>query len=292
MKRTTLYLLLPLLLSLVLAPVALANDCPLPPCTDPCDPRSPGYWKNHPDAWPVDAITIGSIDYSQEDAIALMQTPVQGDKSLTLFKAVVAATLNVEAGCPAPCELQDCLDAARTLLTRCEEGPVGSNWRANTETWQELGEPLYECLEASYRDGDPCLPDSDPCPAPNPCPPPPECTPCEPRSPGYWKNHPEAWPLDTITIGGEEYTKAEAIAWMNSSVKGDKSITLFKAYVAVLLNQAAGCDLPCELRDCLDSAEARLTNHPVGSIWHANTEAWQKCGEPLYECLEASYQGA
>src|SRR4051794_26153743 len=32
-------------------------------------------------------------------------------------------------------------------------------------------------------------------------------------TPGYWKNHPEAWPTQTITIGGGTYTKAAAIAW-------------------------------------------------------------------------------
>jgi hypothetical protein len=151
MKRNALYLLLlPLLITLLLVPVAIATDCPPLPCEDPCEPRSPGYWKNHPDAWPVDGITIGGITYTKADAIAWMDTPVRGDKSITLFKAVVAATLNVEEGCLDPCDVQDCLDAARILLTRCEEGPIGSNWRANTETWQELGEPLYECLEASY----------------------------------------------------------------------------------------------------------------------------------------------
>jgi hypothetical protein len=133
----------------------------------------------------------------------------------------------------------------------------------------------------------------DPCPdEPDPCPPPPECDPCEPRSPGYWKNHPEAWPVEAITIGGNTYTKSQAITWMNTPVRGDKSITLFKAYVAVFLNQAAGCEVPCELLDCLDSAVTRLTNHPVGSNWRADTNTWQECGEPLYECLETSYNGA
>ena len=33
-------------------------------------------------------------------------------------------------------------------------------------------------------------------------------------TPGYWKNHPDAWPVAVITIGGETYTKGDAIAIM------------------------------------------------------------------------------
>jgi len=32
-------------------------------------------------------------------------------------------------------------------------------------------------------------------------------------TPGYWKNHPEAWPVSSITVGGLTYTKAQAIAY-------------------------------------------------------------------------------
>lgn len=32
------------------------------------------------------------------------------------------------------------------------------------------------------------------------------------RTPGYWMNHPEAWPFNSITIGGVTYTTAQAIA--------------------------------------------------------------------------------
>jgi hypothetical protein len=33
-------------------------------------------------------------------------------------------------------------------------------------------------------------------------------------TPGYWKNHPDAWPVSSITVGGVAYTKAQAIAWL------------------------------------------------------------------------------
>ena len=56
---------------------------------------TPGYWKNHPEAWPVDEITIGGVTYTKVEAIAIMNTPEKGDKTYTMFSALVAATLNV-----------------------------------------------------------------------------------------------------------------------------------------------------------------------------------------------------
>jgi hypothetical protein len=51
---------------------------------------TPGYWKNHIDAWGGGSIIVAGIPYTPEEAIDLMKRPVKGDKSLTLFKATVA----------------------------------------------------------------------------------------------------------------------------------------------------------------------------------------------------------
>ncbi|MGB9940851.1 hypothetical protein, partial [Methanosarcina sp.] len=61
---------------------------------DAVECKSPGYWKNHPDAWPVQSITIGEITYLKGDAIAIMKQPVEEDKSYLMFDALVAAKLN------------------------------------------------------------------------------------------------------------------------------------------------------------------------------------------------------
>ena len=63
-------------------------------------------------------------------------------------------------------------------------------------------------------------------------------------TPGYWKNHPEAWPVEGITIGGVYYSKAEVIEWLNCPVKNDKNITIFRAMVAAKLNYIMGCKGP------------------------------------------------
>lgn len=59
---------------------------------------TPGYWKNHPEAWPVDEIQIGNFIYSKEVAIETMSIPVKRDKWYTMFRTLVAAKLNVLNG--------------------------------------------------------------------------------------------------------------------------------------------------------------------------------------------------
>ena len=149
-----------ILLAIVLAGVnivpALADGgCECHPC--PCRPvRSPGYWINHPDAWPVDEITIGGVTYSKEDAISWMKAPVKGDKTLTMFPALVAAKLNGGLGCW--CIMSIVREANVWML---QFGPVGSGVKASSEAWQySHGEMLYWLMDA-YNNGMLCAPKAD-----------------------------------------------------------------------------------------------------------------------------------
>jgi hypothetical protein len=38
-------------------------------------PLGQGFWKNHPDAWPVTSLTLGSQTYTQADLLTLFDTP-------------------------------------------------------------------------------------------------------------------------------------------------------------------------------------------------------------------------
>jgi hypothetical protein len=59
-------------------------------------PHSQGYWKNHPQNWPVLTLYLGSETYDQAELISLLETPTRGDASLILAKQLIAAKLNVE----------------------------------------------------------------------------------------------------------------------------------------------------------------------------------------------------
>ena len=59
---------------------------------------TPGYWKNHPDAWPVEELTIGGSPFDKDYLLDIFNTPMNLDKRLKLFHHLVAAKLNVLRG--------------------------------------------------------------------------------------------------------------------------------------------------------------------------------------------------
>jgi RHS repeat-associated protein len=72
------------------------------PATAQC-PLAPGYWKNHPEAWPRQVLTLGASTspahtYTQGELLALLHAPVRGDASLSLAHQLIAAKLNVASG--------------------------------------------------------------------------------------------------------------------------------------------------------------------------------------------------
>jgi hypothetical protein len=119
-----------------------------------CGTGTPGYWQNHPDAWPVQSIEIGGVWYSKAEAIDLISLAVKGDKRLTLFPALVSAKLNVLIGAESCCIEQTICDADAWMETF-----GGNPVKANSDAWC-LGEPLYCQLDA-YNNGLLCAPSRD-----------------------------------------------------------------------------------------------------------------------------------
>ena len=132
--------------------------CLVPPPPPPPGPGTgtPGYWKNHPEAWPVEEITIGGVTYSKADAIKYMKKPVKKDKTLTMFPALVSAKLNVLIGNDDTC-IAGTIAAADAWMA--DYGPVGSGVKASSDAWK-MGEPLYEELDL-YNNGELCAPHRD-----------------------------------------------------------------------------------------------------------------------------------
>jgi hypothetical protein len=133
-------------------------NCAPPPPPSP-GTGTPGYWKNHPEAWPVDEIVIGGITYSKDEAIDLMGSPEKGDKTYTLFRALVAAKLNGLIGNDTSC-VEDTIAAADEWLS---DHPPGSGVKAGGKNspWRDAEpEPLYEKLDA-YNNGGLCAPARD-----------------------------------------------------------------------------------------------------------------------------------
>jgi hypothetical protein len=102
-------------------------------------------------------------------------------------------------------------------------------------------------------------------------------------TPGYWMNHPEAWPA-TVTVGGRVYTRDQAIAWIKASGK-DRTTTMFASLVSAKLNVQNGNDASC-VQSTIDQADQWMATYgPVGSNVHAASLAW-KVGEPLHRLMD------
>jgi len=108
-------------------------------------------------------------------------------------------------------------------------------------------------------------------------------------TPGYWKNHPDAWPVTSITVGGKTYTEAQAISWLGKVGK-DKTTTMFSSLVPAMLNVLIGNDGSCVNGAIADGNAWMALYGPVGSNVAASSPAWL-AGEPIHQTLDAYNNG-
>ena len=102
---------------------------------------SPGFWAQHPEAWWGDAIDVGGVWYTKDVAVSLMLHPVQGDKSYTMFSAMIAAKLNDSA------DAYGEIAAADAWMTA---HPLGNGIAASSLAWQGDGEALCNALHTGW----------------------------------------------------------------------------------------------------------------------------------------------
>ena len=129
-------------------------------CLETCEPDpgtgTIGYWKNHPEAWPVDEIIIGGITYTRDEAIEIMKSKkVKGDKTHDMFAQLVAAKLNVEIGNSSGC-INGIIASADDWMSIYN---VGTGVSADSEAWK-MAEDWHEMLD-DYNNGRLCAPHRD-----------------------------------------------------------------------------------------------------------------------------------
>jgi len=74
---------------------------------------------------------------------------------------------------------------------------------------------------------------------------------------GYWKNHEDAWPVTSLTLGTVNYTKAQLLLILNQSVGGNGLISLCHQLIAAKLNIAQGAD-PTAASAAIAAADALI----------------------------------
>jgi hypothetical protein len=98
-------------------------------------------------------------------------------------------------------------------------------------------------------------------------------------TPGYWKNHPEAWP-GPVSVGGVTYSLNTAVhpnlydaIKLMGKVSGDKTYSMFAQLISAKLNSMLANNTVC-ITDTIAKADQWMGAHPVGSGVKASSAAW------------------
>jgi hypothetical protein len=103
-------------------PITAGDDCTL----------TQGYWKNHPSAWPVSSLELGSVTYSQTQLLAVLDRSVQSNGLVALAHQLIATKLNIASGSTNAVAQQ--VADADALIGSLVVPPVGSGFLASAQT--------------------------------------------------------------------------------------------------------------------------------------------------------------
>jgi len=76
----------------------LEDFCFYCPCNGEYCQDTPGFWKDHPEAWPVSSLILGDTPYTMVQLMRILDTPTRGDIRIILAQHLIAAKLNVLSG--------------------------------------------------------------------------------------------------------------------------------------------------------------------------------------------------
>ena len=110
-----------------------------------------GYWRTHPDAWPVTSLSIGTVTYQAAELIAILDNPAQGNGLVILVHQLIAAKLNIANGAD-PSAVQQAVTDADNMIGALVVPPIGNGYLAPGQTG-DLTETLTEYNEGTIGPG-------------------------------------------------------------------------------------------------------------------------------------------
>lgn len=84
-----------------------------------------GYWRTHPEAWPVAGLTLGTVAYTQAQLLSILNTPAKGNGLIILAHQLIAAKLNIADGAD-PTPIAAAIAAADALIGGLMVPPIGT----------------------------------------------------------------------------------------------------------------------------------------------------------------------
>jgi len=94
---------------------------------------SQGYWKNHPGAWPILSLTLGSVSYTQAELISILSTGAGGNGLISLAHQLIAAKLNILNGADGSL-INSTIAAADAQIGALVVPPVGADFLSTAST--------------------------------------------------------------------------------------------------------------------------------------------------------------
>jgi len=104
-----------------------------------------GYWRNHPDAWPVTSLTLGTATYQAAELMAILDNPARGNGLVILAHQLIAAKLNIVNGAD-PSAVQQTVTDADNMIGALVIPPLGNGYLPPGQTG-DLNETLTEYNE-------------------------------------------------------------------------------------------------------------------------------------------------
>ena len=129
--------------------VSVISESPTTSCV-----RGQGYWKNHPDQWPVLQLLLGNNAYTKEQLLSILNQPVHGNGLVLLAHQLIAAKLNIANGADSSC-IEETLADADALIGNLLVPPVGDGYLRPGDV-----SALADMLE-DYNEGALCVPACD-----------------------------------------------------------------------------------------------------------------------------------
>jgi hypothetical protein len=83
------------------------------------------YWKNHPDAWPIQTVMLGTINYTQVQLLQIFNRPAAGNGLVALAHQLITAKLNIANGAN-PSAIQTTVTRAGALIGTLIVPPISN----------------------------------------------------------------------------------------------------------------------------------------------------------------------
>ena len=112
---------------------------------------SQGYWRNHPNAWPVTSLTLGTVTYQAAELMAIFDNPARGNGLVILVHQLIATKLNIANGAD-PSAVQQAVTDADNMIGALVVPPIGNGYLPPAQT-SDLTETLTDYNEGTIGPG-------------------------------------------------------------------------------------------------------------------------------------------